>query len=182
TEDFFDRILLAEAVAAQDLKRVAGDLECRLRAEGLRGNRVFHRGYGRVGVVGYRGAREQAACLDLGEHFEQVLLHELMLANRLATLDAIPGVIERDLEGRTSHSGEDRTHHRIRTTASALGRRSRGLVGRDQHVAARNPDLIEKNLALVERALAELVERLALRYAGQVKRHESNAAAEHDAA
>src|SRR5208282_567580 len=106
-EDFFDRILLAEAVAAQQLKRVAGDLKCRLRAEGLRGNRVFHRGYRGVGVVGYRRAREQAARLDLGEHFEQLLLHELMLADRLATLDALPGVIERNLEGRTSHSGED---------------------------------------------------------------------------
>src|SRR5208283_6098680 len=88
-KDLLDRVLAAEPVAAEDLQRVGSDLERGLGAEGLGRDRILEVHRGRRIVVYHHGARQCAGCLDPGEHVEQALLDELMLADWLAALDAL---------------------------------------------------------------------------------------------
>src|ERR1039458_4432368 len=94
-KDLLDRVLAAEPVAAEDLQRVGSDLERGRSEEGLGRDRILEVHRGRRIVVYHHGARQRAACLDPGEHVEQALLDELMLADRLAALDALLLVVPR---------------------------------------------------------------------------------------
>src|ERR1019366_3945237 len=76
------------ASQAQDI--VGADLERGLGAEGLGRDRILEVHRGRRVVVNHHGARQRAACLDPGEHVEQALLDELMLADRLAAPEVPP--------------------------------------------------------------------------------------------
>ena len=49
------------------------------------------------------------------------------------------------------------------------------MIGADHHVVGRNPHFVEVDLTLVERALSDLVERLAARHTRQVERHDEAA-------
>src|ERR1022692_3012873 len=94
-EKFLHRVFLAESVATEDLQGVAGDLEGCLGAESLGRDRMLQRWSRRSLVVNHHRTRECPARLDLGEHFEQMLLHQLVLTDRFAALHSIARVIER---------------------------------------------------------------------------------------
>ena len=114
--------------------------------------------------------------LDFREHLEQARLHALVLDDRHAALDALVRVGERVVVGGAGEPDEDLTHARIGVREHHL--ETDGVeVGPERHVALGDAHVVEVELALVEAALSELVERTRALDAGQVERHEEDAAA-----
>src|ERR1017187_6331255 len=101
-----------------------------------------------------------------------MLLDELMLADRPPSLDALLGVVERFLVSGACDAGERSRHRRVGKGESPFDFELVALA-LGQHPFARNPYIVEINFTLIERALAELVERLALGHSRQVERDES---------
>ena len=79
------------------------------------------------------------------------------------------------LEGGTRKADEGRAHMRVRRRENHLDDAAIGLCSH-QHVVGRNSHVVEVDLALVERALTEFVERLAARDTLKIERDERHPA------
>src|SRR5208283_221977 len=98
-----------------------------------------------------------------------------MLEDGTSALDARLGVGERAIEGRARDPGRERPDRRVEGGESGLDMGGIGCAFGD-HVAARDADLVEENLALRQSAECMLVERTPARNSGKIERHEAYAA------
>ena len=120
--------------------------------------RVLERDVADGGLHGHT-SRQRASGLDLGEHPEQARLHVLVLDDGDPALHALLRIGEGVIEGRASHPDELLPHGIVRQLEHHLPDHSVGVGAFDQHEGFRHPHFVEEDLALVERALADLVER-----------------------
>src|SRR5690606_31118652 len=107
------------------------------------------------------------------EHVEQTVAHMLMADDRHAALLALLRIGERIFIGCARDTDENRSHGSVRAAKDGI-HRILVLFRLHGHEIERHLDIIEEYLALIESALAELVERLAARDAGQIERHEED--------
>src|SRR5437667_7524509 len=94
-----------------------------------------------------------------------------MIDDRRAALLALVRVCERVLEGGPRNAGEGRRHFHVAERQRAHEARE-DLVARGDRVARRHPYFVEEDLSLRQRALAELLQRLALAHTRQIEGHE----------
>src|SRR5208283_190567 len=98
-----------------------------------------------------------------------------MLEDGTAALDARLGVGERAIEGGARDPGCERSDRGVEGGESGLD--VGGIVSAlGDHVAARDADLVEKDLALRHSAECMLVERTPARNSTKIERHEAYAA------
>ena len=88
----------------------------------------------------------------------------------------MPGVGQALFEGGAGEAGEGGAHAAVGAGEDEVAHHRVALLGHED-VVGRDAHFVEEDLALVEGALAELVQRLALAHARKVKRHERDRAA-----
>ncbi len=166
-----DRVLAGRAGATEELERLVDDLHRLLRHRDLACRRHIGVSQRRQARVGERTARHGAAQLHSSQHVAEPIARELMVDELRAALLALVAVLQGQLERGARDTGERLAHVRP-GERPRRGHVAVVLVLQRHGEALRDAHVVEVDLALRQRPLADLLQRLALRNAGQVERND----------